>query len=258
MSLLEQLFPRLCLGCGRALGAGPRPLLLCVACRGQLVAFDRRRACRACLRPLPGAARAAAPLCLGCRTRVSACAPIVPVWTYQPPLDGVIRALKFRRLEFLASGLVAEALARESIAALEPLDLVVPVPMPLLRRLARGFNPAASLARALARSLAIPSAGLLRRPLWERRQTGLGRRERASNPRAALRGRGPPAPALSGARVLLVDDVVTTGATVNRCAAALRQAGVASVAAFVLAATPTADPAPGAGSPAVRRAGWCP
>ncbi|MGH9750070.1 MAG: ComF family protein, partial [Candidatus Polarisedimenticolia bacterium] len=120
--------------------------------------------------------------------------------------------------------------------ALPRCDVVVPVPLHFWRRYRRGFNQSQILAQALARHLGLPVAPrLLARPRAGRRQVGLGRAERL---RALAGCFVAPAGKTRGLRVLLVDDVMTTGATLQACAAALRRAGAASVLGCVVARTP--------------------
>lgn len=116
-------------------------------------------------------------------------------------------------------------------------DAVVPVPLHPARLRARGFNPAGLLARELARRVGAPyRAGALVRARDTPSQTGFDRRERKRNVRGAFRcaSRLP-------RRVWLVDDVVTTGATLSECARVLRRAGVRRVAGVCVARTPSPD-----------------
>jgi ComF family protein len=116
------------------------------------------------------------------------------------------------------------------------LDLIVPVPLSRLRLLLRHFNQAAVLASALSREIGLPMEPmLLRRTRWTRSQVGMTREQRRRNIAGAfgvpkhLRAR------LEGRNVLLVDDVITTGATVDACARVLKRAGVARVDVLALA-----------------------
>lgn len=141
----------------------------------------------------------------------------------------LVAALKFSRL------LVAAELGAALMAARAPWplpDLVVPVPAAPLRLAARGFDPAAELTSALARLVGLDVIAVLRRRDL-RRQRGRVREQRVARP-PAIGAVG----ALEG-DVLLVDDVVTTGATLEVCAAALRGAGAATVSAATLAAVPS-------------------
>lgn len=236
----EALLPRPCLGCGERLRDGPAPIGLCRRCHGRLAPLDLRRRCAGCLRPLP-AATAGRSRCLGCAALPTAIDEIVAAWSYREPLRSVLHAVKFRRLDFLAEGLAREAMARGTLAAVAGLDAVVPVPLSLWRRLGRGFNQAERIARPIARHLRLPLVEALRRESFaSRRQSRLGRLARHRNPAAGLRPRSAAAELLAGRSVLLVDDIVTTGATLAAAARLLRAAGAVGVVAFALAATPRA------------------
>jgi ComF family protein len=137
-----------------------------------------------------------------------------------------------------ASLAVARGLIREA-ASLAPgasPELVIPVPLHPRRLRARGFNPAALLARSLARELRAPFDPVaLRRVIDTPSQTGLDRRQRRNNVRGAFsvreRARLP-------ARVWLVDDVVTTGSTLSEAARVLRRDGARTVVGVCAARTP--------------------
>jgi ComF family protein len=178
---------------------------------------------------------------------------------YRGPVRRLIQVLKFEGLDYLGPILGEEMATRlapllagpcaappraVTPAGLARPDLVVPVPLHWWRRCRRGFNQALLLAGPLARRLGLPMAQRLlvrRRP--GRRQLGLSRRDRLRSLEGcyavARRARTlPGAGGLAGRTVLLVDDVATTGATLEACARVLRRAGAAAVIGCVLARTP--------------------
>jgi ComF family protein len=132
-----------------------------------------------------------------------------------------------RRLAEPLGRYLGEFLRAQPIA-LEPPDLVIPVPLHGSRLRDRGFNQSALIARKVGEILATPVAeGLLRRTRRTRPQAELHASERATNVRDAFAA--PEAPVLRRARVLLIDDVLTTMHTVDQCARALVDAGAAEV-----------------------------
>lgn len=162
------------------------------------------------------------------------------VWAgdYSGSIRRLIRALKFEGRDHLGP-LLGRQVTRRLAPALRlrgpRIDLVLPVPLHWWRRYRRGYNQAEPLAAPLAEALGAPLAiDLLRRRRAGRRQLGLSRRDRLR----ALRGCYAASPAVAGKIVLVVDDVLTTGATLLACAAALRRAGAAGVIGCVVARTP--------------------
>jgi ComF family protein len=209
--------------CTECLGrfAAPRPR--CATCGlGTGLALPR---CGACLQAPPPFERT------------------VCVADYTFPWDQLITAFKFHGRAELAlplAGLLASAV-RASVAQ-EPRpwpDTVLPVPLAPGRLRERGYNQAWELTRRAAHSLALPAdAALLQRPLDTAHQTALSRSERQLNLRTAFMVDPTRRAALHGLRVALIDDVMTTGATVREAAAALRRTGAAAVEVWVLARTP--------------------
>jgi len=146
--------------------------------------------------------------------------------------DGVLRQLihlyKYGRIKTLA-GPLSDLLAR-AMPLDERFDAIVPVPLHWLRQWKRGFNQSELLARALGRRTGIPVARALKRSRATRAQAGLSNHARRQNVTRAFRAR-----AVAGKRILLIDDVMTTGSTVAACGRALKQAGAARVAVLTVA-----------------------
>ena len=142
---------------------------------------------------------------------------------YTGPLEKAVRAYKFggvRRLGQLFGTELADGLE----ASAWPIDVFCAVPLHPLRLLQRGYNQSAVVARAAARRSGLPYRPLLRRVRSTRQQARLGAAARQHNVAGAFR-----AAPLSGEQVVLVDDVMTSGATVTECALALFAAGAGRV-----------------------------
>lgn len=230
-AFLDLVYPPLCPACGEEGLSEGEPLG--PECLSR-VAWAQGRDCRRCGRVLgPHAERDACP---DCRVRPFAFSQALAAAAYDGPVAHLILRMKARREAFWAAPLgmwLARRLAAEGVR--EAVDRVVCVPTRWSARAARGFNPAESIARRVARDLELPfePAALRRRWAPAPKQTALSRANRFRNAADAFRpgcGRG-----WSGARVLLVDDVITTGATADACARLLRQAGAARVVAAAVA-----------------------
>jgi ComF family protein len=228
--LLDLLLPPACARCDAHVASGEP---LCRTCAAR-VARVPRAGCARCQEPVTRE-----PLCPTCRTLRSPLATCVgEVWfegdaadwihRFKYPAPG-IAGLDAAPLEIVRSW----ALAAAARLPEPPPDAVVPIPLhrSALRR--RGFNPAAGLARAVARQSGVPLAAMrLARVRATESQTGLDRAARRRNVRGAFRARR----AVSG-HVWLVDDVVTTGATLAEAARVLRRAGARRVSAVCAART---------------------
>lgn len=233
--LLHAVLPAGCLACGEPLVARRSALNLCSACRGRLLALPQP-ACSVCSRPLTDCAAAPEGFrCAACRAHPPAFERLLALWSYQPPIDAVVLALKFRRLDYLGRQLADEVLSAMQ-AELPAVDGVVPVPLHWRRRLMRGYNQAELIAGPIARQLGAPLLAALAKRRATRPQSRLPRHERMANLRRAFSVVRPER--IAGRRLLLIDDVATTGATIDAGASALRAAGAAAVVALVVARTP--------------------
>jgi len=152
--------------------------------------------------------------------------------SYEGTLRELIHLYKYSRMRTLSQPL-ADLLAR-ALPLDERLDAVTAVPLHWRREWQRGFNQSELLARAIAKRRGIPVVRPLRRARATQTQAGLSNTERRRNVAAAFvcrRG----AQQLNGQRVLLIDDVMTTGSTAAACANALKQAGAAKVVLLTVA-----------------------
>lgn len=148
---------------------------------------------------------------------------------YEGTLRKLIHLFKYsgmRRLDQPLGALLADALPRD-----RQFDLVTAVPLHWRRRWQRGYNQAELLGKAIARARGIPVVRVLRRGSATRAQAGLSNAQRRENVAGAFRARR----RVAGLRILLVDDVMTTGATAGACARALKKAGAKSVSLAALA-----------------------
>jgi ComF family protein len=225
-AFLNLVYPPYCVACHR------RSEWFCADCRSRIVPMSLPL-CPRCGQTLRASSR-----CPSCLPADSALAGIRSLGPYRAPLSDAIHALKYQGLRVLARPL-AEQLAQFWQVSALPVDAVMPVPLHPARQRARGYNQSALLARGFGALMGLPvREDLVARDRHTRPQVGLGRDDRLSNVRGAfvLRTRFP-----RGMRILLVDDVLTTGATLEACAQPLLDAGAASVYALTLARSTLAD-----------------
>ncbi len=219
------LFPPTCLVCSEPGVAGRDA---CPACLASLPWLER--GCRRCALPLPVVETADA-LCGACRQSASPLERVQAAFLYDAPVDGLLRRFKFHH--DLAAGRLLSQLMAERLAGVDRPQALVPVPLHASRLRRRGYDQALELARPLARHLGLPLVTGLRRVRATAAQSELDAATRRRNLRNAFAAAGP-----LPAHVALVDDVMTTGATVQAAARALRRAGVARVDAWVCARVP--------------------
>lgn len=221
-ALGQRLFGGSCFLCRGAAGAG----LLCAACDADLPRLDAA-ACPRCALASPAGA-----VCGRCLARPPHYDATIAALAYAFPADALVLALKFHG-ELAIAPLLAQLLD-ERIGHAAPVDWLMPVPISRGRLRERGFNQSLEIARHVARARRIALAPeLCERVRDTAAQTDLPWAERAANVRGAFATNG----ALTGAHVAVLDDVMTTGATLDEIAATLKRAGAASVANWVVART---------------------
>jgi ComF family protein len=218
-ALLDLFFPPRCPGCGRV------GFTFCGACQARIEP-PTAPACIRCGHPTD-----AEQLCPTCRETPSSLDRIASSAIFAHPLRDAIHELKYNDGRSLARPLgarMAAAWRQGNFAA----DVIIPVPLHAARLAERGYNQSALLARIVSREVGVPiNETALVRAKATQQQATLKALERRKNVEDAFACRGD----VAGKNVVLVDDVCTTGSTLEACAAALCAAGAASVWAFTLA-----------------------
>lgn len=226
---LDMLLPRTCLMCGAY--AGERNL--CPGCQADLPRLSAT--CSLCALTLPANDQA---IC-------GACSKDPPPWSYAAaacdyhfPVDQLVRRFKFNRSLSCGEILMDELVTRFNRSSNHQPAVIAPVPLHRLRQFTRGYNQADLIARRLGRESGIRViSDLLHRKRRTRAQTGLDARARRRNTRDAFRLK-PRYRKNCPASVALVDDVMTTGATLEACSRVLLLAGVEEVSVWVAARAP--------------------
>lgn len=220
MGLLDWFLPPRCGGCARLGG------WLCERCATRIRRLEEPL-CLRCGRELPFTEASC-----DCRRRLKHLARLRAAAAYEGPLPPAVHRLKYRGWRALAPPLARLLTARLVVEGM-PAAHVLAVPLHPARQRTRGYNQAELLAAEVRRALRLGRLeGRLARIKDTRPQVGLDRLRRAANVDGAFRWQGEPG---RGAPVLLVDDVVTTGATLEACAAALAAGGFGRVSGITLA-----------------------
>jgi ComF family protein len=247
LAVLDLVFPALCPLCRATLGAGRRDPL-CGSCWRAITPLDRPT-CPVCGAAGPIASTfadvdrvertpvAPAGPCVACRTDRPAYDYARSAAVYEGALREALHAFKFAGRRTLARPLGDLAADRCAAALPGDIDAVVPVPLARARERERGFNQAALLAERVARRLGVPAkTAWLTRRRPTRPQSELSPVERRQNVRGAFLA----SRRVADRHVLVVDDILTTGATAAECARALRAAGARRVGVLTVARVPQA------------------
>ena len=220
--LTHLFFPPVCPGCGRTVG---KQEIFCPVCQKQLHLLRPGDTCPRCGK-IP---------CI-CDKLHPLFTQVYPAGLYEGSIQSAIRNLKFQHQpgHFRPLGrLLANTLGRYHVTAAD-FDLLAAVPMSRKRQKARGYNQAALLAQSVSEQTGIPFCS---HALTKIRETKAQHDLSAQMRRTNLKGSFIADSAVSGKRVLLVDDVFTTGSTANEAAEVMLQAGAISVDVLVLAST---------------------
>lgn len=223
-ALISLCFPPHCASCRVDTAPGVH---LCEACAKGAKRIEAPR-CERCSEPFSGALSEGF-VCTNCADRTLHFEAAVAPWLSRGVVREFIHRFKYDRERHLRLPLGAwlfDALDDERLQR-RAFDLIVPVPLHSTRLRERGFNQAEELARLLSRHCGVPMADALKRTRYTTTQTRLDRHERMENLRGAFCLRQ--SAAVQNRHLLLVDDVFTTGSTVDECARILREAGAASV-----------------------------
>lgn len=218
------LFPPRCLVCAEP-GVPGRDL--CAACDAGLPC--PATSCRGCALPL--AVADDNQRCGACRQRTSPLNEVRAAFIYAAPVDGLLRRFKFH--QDLAAGRLLASLMQGRLADAERPSALIPVPLHASRLCQRGYDQALELARPLSRALGVPLWQGLQRVRATAPQSELDATARRRNLRSAFAVQAP-----VPAHVVLVDDVMTTGATLHAAARTLRRAGATRIDAWVCARVP--------------------
>jgi ComF family protein len=170
-------------------------------------------------------------ICVACRSGLRGFDRAASFGFYEGPLRALIHLLKYSGMKPLAGPLAGHL--NKAISIDERFDAVVPVPLHWRKKMQRGFNQAELLARHVARKRGVPLLNALRRKRPTAVQASLAMAGRRRNVAGAFSAN--PKADLAGKRILLIDDVMTTGATASACAVALKRGGAKSVSLLTLA-----------------------
>lgn len=233
-ALLDLFYPRYCLHCNAHLNDS-QELYLCPYCKKTL-AFIQNDHCLRCGTALgPHITPTIHEGCPACRDKYLYFDTITSITRYDGVIKTLIHKFKYARQTFVVSSLNnIVAMQTQFKETLSDIDIIVPVPLFWLKKLHRGFNQSELLSVGIQRHISKPiSRNNLYRIKNTVSQTQLSRTQRQSNVHNAFFVKNPTL--FKGKKILLVDDVLTTGVTASECSKKLKESGAESVHVFVLA-----------------------
>jgi ComF family protein len=232
-NLRQQLLPNYCAIC-----KNQSENLICVQCQKEFFPNQNYR-CPCCAIPIPASAPASNHLCGECLKKRPTFDRTIVACNYLPPIDHLVLALKFGHQLGLAKAFAKELRNQISNMSQEALpDLICPIPLGAQRLVARGFNQSLEIAKPLGNDLGIPVRhNLLLRLRDTLQQSSLHPDARHKNVRNAFTVNPEMCSLIQGRHVAIVDDVITTGTTLNEAAKVLKRFGASKVSNFVFART---------------------
>lgn len=231
--LLEIIFPSHCVSCDRIVS---KEGIFCHQCWPKLQ-FITDPKCPICCYPFEAVIEGMQPLCSKCLVKRPAYDKALVLFRYDGVISKIVGDLKYRDQTFLSEKL-ATLLWNRATSELKDIDLIVAVPLHLGKLRHRKFNQAVLLCRKLAKKSRIKCfPELLLKVKDTKPQAGLTQKQRQKNLKRAFLVQQKFRNEIQGKKILLVDDVITTGTTVERCAKELKRRGAASVTVLALART---------------------
>ena len=227
---LSLFYPPTCEGCSASIGAGE---YLCTTCRSRAPRIVPPF-CSKCSEPFSGAITGSFS-CSNCANQTLHFEAAVAAYRARGIVRRLIHEFKYHQREYLRHVIgdwLAEVMNDSRLHSAQ-FDAIVPVPLHPAKHRERGFNQAVLLARSLSARTSLPVKLALERVRYTKTQTAFDRAERMQNLRNAFRLRA--GQDVQGSRVLLVDDVLTTGSTLSECARLLKKSGACSVYAATAA-----------------------
>lgn len=226
--LKEIFFPSICFSCDKKIREG----FLCAGCSSKIT-FLHPPLCNYCAKPVAGNKTG---LCIDCLHGKHHYAKLFCAAVYREPLENLIHLFKYKNCDYLAelfTGLIAAHLEKTGFQAAD-YDFVTAVPMHPSKLKERGYNQAGLLAKDIANYFKIPlKDGIIYETKEKASQARLKKNERVKNVAGCFAAQGK----LDGPKIIIIDDIFTTGSTVNECARVLKEAGAQSVTVMALAKT---------------------